>query len=59
MPAQEGQNEPEQIDIDMEEMKRIVVALRNKLAEYHEVFFDNEFTDLFELENNIEAIRLL
>ena len=59
MPAQEGQKEDDQINIDMDELKRTVVAFRTKLADYHEVFFDNEFTGVFDQENNIEAIKLL
>ena len=40
----------------MDELKRTVVAFRTKLADYHEVFFDNEFTGVFDQENNIEAM---
>ena len=59
MPTRECQKEDEQINIEMDGLKRTVVAFRTKLAEYHEVFFDNEFTDVFDQENNIEAIKLL
>ena len=59
MPTREYQKEDEQINIEMDGLKRTVVAFRTKLAEYHEVFFDNEFTDMFDQENNIETIKLL
>ena len=43
----------------MHNFEKAIVTLRNKLIEHREVFLENEYTDMFDREDSMKAMRIL